>query len=54
MKAAGLKFVKISSQERKRFRDATQNVKNVIINRIGKDGKNLVQMLEADLAAHSK
>jgi len=54
MKAAGLKFVKISPQERKRFRDATQNVKNVYIKRIGKDGKNLVQMLEADLAAHSK
>lgn len=53
MKAAGLKFVKISSKERKRFRDATQNVKNVYIKRIGKDGKKLVQMLEADLAGHS-
>jgi C4-dicarboxylate-binding protein DctP len=54
MQAAGLKFVKISPQERKRFRKATQNVKNVYVKRIGENGKKLVDMLEADLTAVSK
>ncbi len=54
MQAAGLKFVKISPQERERFRKATQNVKNVYVKRIGENGKKLVEMLEADLTAVSK
>ncbi len=53
MKAAGLKFVKISPQERKRFRDATQNVKNVTIKRISDDGRKLVKMLVGDIAKYS-
>ncbi len=54
MKAAGLKFVNISPDERERFRQATQNVKEVYIDRIGEKGKNLVEMLETDLATFSK
>lgn len=54
MQAAGLKFLKISPNERGRFRNATQTVKNVYINHIGENGKKLVEMLEADLDALSK
>lgn len=54
MKKAGLKFVNISNEERKRFRNATKAVKNVYINRMGEKGKKLVQMLEGDLAKFSK
>lgn len=54
MKAAGLKFLEISPQEREKFRKATRNVKDVYVKRIGENGKKLVDMLEADIASASK
>ncbi|MBI3089193.1 MAG: TRAP transporter substrate-binding protein [Candidatus Tectomicrobia bacterium] len=53
MKKAGLQFIKISPEERARFRKATAGVKNVYVNRIEK-GKMLVDLLEADIAKFSK
>ncbi len=54
MKAAGLKFLDISTQEREKFRKATRNVKDVYVKRFGENGKKLIDMLEADIAAASK
>ena len=54
MQAAGMKFLKISSQERERFRKATQNVKDVYAKRMGEKGEKVVRMLDADLAAATK
>ena len=42
MKAAGLKFNTISDSERKRFKSATKDVKNVYIKRIGEKGKKII------------
>lgn len=54
MKKAGLKFLPISASERERFRKATEDVKDVYIERIGEQGKKLVDMLEADIKEASR
>ncbi len=54
MKAAGLRFITLAPEERERFRQATANVKQVYIKRLGATGEKLLTMLEADIAAFSK
>ncbi|WP_089936452.1 TRAP transporter substrate-binding protein [Candidatus Entotheonella palauensis] len=54
MQAAGLQFVTISPEERERFRQATVDVKQVYIQRVGTTGKRLLEMIEADIAEVAK
>ena len=54
LKKAGLKFLQLAPGERERFRKATEGVEQVFLKQIGAKGKELLDLLKADIARYGK
>ena len=54
LKKAGLKFLQLAPGERERFRKATEGVEQVFLKQIGAKGKELLDILKADIAKYGK
>ena len=54
LKKAGWKCLQLAAGERERFRKATEGVQQVFVKQMGSKGKELLDLLKADIAKYGK